>query len=402
MADREAQQKLYAYSEMSNKVQKADRSQRRSRGGDGTGEVESLRGRNNVGRMGDRVAASASMKQERPAELEDRMKKAKKKRQKREGVGMGDRCSKKHNILMSSGGQSTLDMGELNVYQPTHAGSRASYESVLVRMIKCNTLSDAIQIQSWKSTNTFPACTYLSLHYIHNTALIQKKTSNMSSNTDEFTLTPYLLKKRIIHGRVVDFFNGLDYGDHKKVKDHHVMDVLTNHVRADQLRTIGLGGCISITNATLIQIINMCPQLQMLDVNFCEMITDDGIIPIAEKYGQQLKILSYDECTKCTDAALESIVSHCNQLEELGAKNCGITTIPENIGFQLTTNLKYLNLSCNKITKIPLSLSVLIDTLETLNIEENPLQQPPSDIANQGLLAITMYFEEIQEKGSAM
>lgn len=164
MADREAQQKLYAYSEMSNKVQKADRSQRRSRGaGDGTGEVESFRGRNNVGRMGDRVAALVSMKQERPAELEDRMKKAKKKSQKREGVGMGDH-SKNHNILMSSGGQSILDMGELNVYQPTHAGSRASYESLLVRMIKCNTLSDAIKIQSWKSTHTFPARAYFTLY----------------------------------------------------------------------------------------------------------------------------------------------------------------------------------------------------------------------------------------------
>ena len=179
------------------------------------------------------------------------------------------------------------------------------------------------------------------------------------------------------------------------------MNILTNHVNADLVTSISLTRCSGITNDTLIQISNMCPQLEIISVKGCD-ITDDGIVGIAEKYGQQLKILSYDECTKCTDAALESIVSHCNQLEELGAKNCGITTIPENIGFQLTTNLKYLNLSCNKITKIPLSLSVLIDTLETLNIEENPLQQPPSDIANQGLLAITMYFEEIQEKGSAM
>jgi len=129
MADREAQQKLYAYSEMSNKVQQADRSQRRSRG-DGTGEVESLRGRNDSGRMGDRV--SSIQKTTRPAELEDMMEKAKKKRQKRDG-GAGDGGHvKKQNILMSSGGQSILDLGELNSYQPTHAGSRASYEGLLV------------------------------------------------------------------------------------------------------------------------------------------------------------------------------------------------------------------------------------------------------------------------------
>jgi|AntRauTorckE5430_2_1112549.scaffolds.fasta_scaffold00836_1 hypothetical protein len=136
MADREAQQKLYAYSEMSNKVQQANRSQRRSRG-DGTGEVESLRGRNAIGKMGDRIAADADadvQKKERPVELEDMMEKAKKKRQKRDGTTDGTQHvrTRKQNILMSSGGQSILDLGELNGYQPTHPGSRASYEILLV------------------------------------------------------------------------------------------------------------------------------------------------------------------------------------------------------------------------------------------------------------------------------
>ena len=156
MADREAQQKLYAYSEMSNKVQQANRTQRGRRGGDGTGEVESLRGRTNVGRMGDKVHAGADdqsgagggkgggdpggggggdgeglKRHERPAELEDRMERAKKKRQKRDGLEGSHGHVKKQNILMSSGGQSILDMGELNGYQPTHAGSRANYESML-------------------------------------------------------------------------------------------------------------------------------------------------------------------------------------------------------------------------------------------------------------------------------
>ena len=136
MADREAQQKLYAYSEMSNKVQQADRSQRRSRG-DGTGEVESLRGRNDIGKMGDRVSAAAVQKKDRPAELEDMMERAEKKRQKRDGTTDAPQQTraKKQNILMSSGGQSILDLGELNEYQPTHPGSRASYESLLVSFL---------------------------------------------------------------------------------------------------------------------------------------------------------------------------------------------------------------------------------------------------------------------------
>lgn len=127
MADREAQQKLYAYSEMSNKVQKADRSQRRSRG-EATGEVESLRGQKNVGRMGDRVQ-NMEKKEKRPAELKEMMERAQKKKQKREQASGSKRGE---HVLLASGGQSILDLGELNRYQPTHAGSRANYESLLV------------------------------------------------------------------------------------------------------------------------------------------------------------------------------------------------------------------------------------------------------------------------------
>ena len=153
MADREAQQKLYAYGEMSNKVQQANRNNRRIRAEEGTGEVESLRNRTGIGRMGDRISSSGTnntdgnedRSKRRPAELEEIKERASKKRQKREqatGGGIGDGNTtmtaggknKRRNgesVLMSSGGQSILDMGELNGYKPTHAGTRATYESLL-------------------------------------------------------------------------------------------------------------------------------------------------------------------------------------------------------------------------------------------------------------------------------
>jgi hypothetical protein len=153
----------------------------------------------------------------------------------------------------------------------------------------------------------------------------------MSSSTDDLILTDDLIKEIILdNGTDLDFWNGLDDGDHEKLKDHHVMDVLTNHVNADLVTNIDLTNCRGITNDTLIQISNMCPQLEILYVVGCEMITDDGIVPIAEKCGQQLKTLDYSGCDQCTDAALESIVNNCNQLEILNAMYCGISTIPEN------------------------------------------------------------------------
>jgi Leucine-rich repeat (LRR) protein len=226
----------------------------------------------------------------------------------------------------------------------------------------------------------------------------------MTSSTDDLIWTDDRLKKITSEdGRKVDFVSELEPGDLKKLKDHHVMDVLTNHVNADLVTAITLS-CSGITNDTLIQISNMmCPNLEALYVADCDMITDDGIVGIAEKCGQQLKELDYSGCKKCTDAALKSIVNNCNQLEVLYANDCGISTIPESIGYKLT-KLKYLDLSDNNITKIPVSLILLKDALalkdkDDFDIDDNdPLQVPPSEVAYQGLAAIWRYFEEIRKK----
>ena len=128
MADREAQQKIYSYNEMSSKVMQADRSARRGRN-EPTGEVESLRGRENVGRMGDRVALSGG-KTGRPSEVEAKLERANKKRQKREATG-----GKRESLLGASGGQTILDLGSLTGYQPSTPASQAAYENLLVRSL---------------------------------------------------------------------------------------------------------------------------------------------------------------------------------------------------------------------------------------------------------------------------
>lgn len=124
MAEREELQKRYAYHEMSNKVEQADRSQLRRRRGEPTGEVESLRGRNDVGRMGDRVAKTEKK------EFSSKIERARKKRQKREHPSSAT-GGKRENML-AAGGQSILDMGNLTGYQPSTDSARAAYESLLV------------------------------------------------------------------------------------------------------------------------------------------------------------------------------------------------------------------------------------------------------------------------------
>lgn len=123
MAEREEIQKRYAYHEMSNKVERADPSQRRRRRGEATGEVESLRGRAEVGRMGDRVAKTEK------TEFTSKIERARKKRQKREHPSSA--TGGRENTVVS-GGQSILDMGNLTGYQPSTDSARAAYENLLV------------------------------------------------------------------------------------------------------------------------------------------------------------------------------------------------------------------------------------------------------------------------------
>ena len=131
MSDQNANLKGYSYQEMSSKVERADRSLLRSRAHEPTGEVESLRGRTDVGRMGDRISGEGQQKHARPSELlRDQQKKKKAKKQQPSEDYHGRRVD---NIAVSSTGQSILELDNLTGYQPTTQTARAAYETILVR-----------------------------------------------------------------------------------------------------------------------------------------------------------------------------------------------------------------------------------------------------------------------------
>jgi pre-mRNA-splicing helicase BRR2 len=147
MADQKFNQKGYSYSEMSNKVEQADRSLIRARAHEPTGEVESLRGRKDIGRMGDRVGGGQSSdgdvnKHPRPSELLNEKKKSKKQRRDLAGdAGGGAARKNSENIVAASGGRTILDLDNLTGYQPTTQMARAAYESLLVCIHKSSATS---------------------------------------------------------------------------------------------------------------------------------------------------------------------------------------------------------------------------------------------------------------------
>jgi pre-mRNA-splicing helicase BRR2 len=133
MADREELQKRYGYHAMSNKVEQADRSGARRNRGEGTGEVETLAGRTDIGRMGDRVVDGPAA----VASKEDELKKQKAKRKTASSNGNDPEQQaaavkrKKASQVVMATGETILDLSNLAGYQPTTASATAAYGNIL-------------------------------------------------------------------------------------------------------------------------------------------------------------------------------------------------------------------------------------------------------------------------------
>jgi len=187
------------------------------------------------------------------------------------------------------------------------------------------------------------------------------------------------------------YFYGLSRDEREKLRDEHVITIIDNHVKADEVIGIVLYGCVGITDATLSHISTKCTQLKGLHVTGCHQITDDGITAIVEKIGNNLAYIGYSKCNRCTDAALQAVVQHCPNLLRLFAENTGITELPNSIGYDLP-KLEILYLINNRIKRLPPSITLLANTLKHFRIDGNPLQHPPLKIAKKGIKAISEYF----------
>lgn len=208
-------------------------------------------------------------------------------------------------------------------------------------------------------------------------------------------VVPVEIKKQILrityeNGKVLDF-------KEETFENKHVIEILTYRVTASSIACIDLRECVGITDESLLYISTACSKLTELYISNCIKITDAGITALVEKVGKKLTTLHYSQCTKCSNVALDSIINNCPRLQELYANNAGISNIPQDIGEKLP-NLNVLGIRQNSIKTIPQSLMLLEDKLKNVKLQDNPLQDPPLIIAQQGLDAIFRYFK-IQQEG---
>ena len=98
--------------------------------------------------------------------------------------------------------------------------------------------------------------------------------------------------------------------------------------------------------------------------------------------------LSYNQLTSVPES-----ISRLTNLSQLDLRENQLTSVPEAIS--RLTNLSYLNLSNNQQTIVPETITRLTK-LSQLYLSDNPLEDPPIEIANQGINAIREYFRQKQ------
>lgn len=110
-----------------------------------------------------------------------------------------------------------------------------------------------------------------------------------------------------------------------------------------------------------------CRQLEILNLRFCEGLTDTGLVELALGCGNTLKWLGVAACAKITDISLEAVGSHCSSLETLSldsefVHNKGVLAVAKGCSL-----LKNLSLQCINVTDEALTaVGVFCLSLESL------------------------------------
>ncbi|XP_076957773.1 uncharacterized protein LOC143633334 [Bidens hawaiensis] len=143
--------------------------------------------------------------------------------------------------------------------------------------------------------------------------------------------------------------------------------------KCTSLKCLDLQGCY-VGDQGLRAIGKYCKQLEVLNLRFCEGLTDIGLVDLAIGCEKSLKSLGVAACAKITDVSLEAVGSHCRVLETLSldseyVNNKRVIIAVAN-GCPL---LKNLNLQCIMVTDEALTavgrLCVLLESLALLSFQ---------------------------------
>ena len=210
----------------------------------------------------------------------------------------------------------------------------------------------------------------------------------MASNIKEFVLTDNHVKNIIQYaGTWVSFGYELSEHDSLKLRDSHVIGLLSNpdHVDKQKVTGINLDNCKGVTDDSLVFIADHFPQLERLHADNCNI----SVLP--DNFGDKLKHLEWLYLKNNNITTLPASIAKLKHLKVVNLCNNKITTLPISIGE--LKRLEQLGLSYNNITTLPASISNLTGTCTYFDISENPLSKPLQEATNKGLQGIQQYFQ---------
>ncbi|KAI9140138.1 hypothetical protein BKA69DRAFT_1082104 [Paraphysoderma sedebokerense] len=126
---------------------------------------------------------------------------------------------------------------------------------------------------------------------------------------------------------------------HKKVDDGVL--VIIGRSWGQNLRTLVLRNCWSITDLGLESLAKHCPRLTQLDLHGCWEITNNGLLSLS-LHSPLLTSLDLSNLRKIDDNAISSLINNCHRLEKLTLSYCKAVTNAI-LGFQGWTRMKKLN-----------------------------------------------------------
>ncbi|TKY50692.1 F-box/LRR-repeat protein 4 [Spatholobus suberectus] len=146
---------------------------------------------------------------------------------------------------------------------------------------------------------------------------------------------------------------------------------------SSSLKTLKLLRCYKIGDGTILSLAKFCGNLETLIICGCRDVSAGAVMLLATACGSSLKILSIDECQNISDSSVGCILSQCRNLEVLDIGFCEKLT---DAAFQLISNeepglsLKILDIrSCPKITVAGIGILVgKCPFLEYLNVSKCP------------------------------
>ena len=97
------------------------------------------------------------------------------------------------------------------------------------------------------------------------------------------------------------------------------------HSLLDNLRTLDLSNCESITGAGLASLVQAgTPRLTQLNLEWCENLTDAGLVSLAQCC-PALSLLNVSGCAKLTDRGVAALVSVCTKLTALDISHTSVS-----------------------------------------------------------------------------